>query len=99
MKRIFVAAWSLLLLVGCPMPQTVVRTTDTRPSIAVAGAPPGSTLWVDGRQVGPAPAYALPNALLVEPGTHDVEVRDPAGGVVFRQKVFVESELKTIQVH
>jgi hypothetical protein len=28
-----------------------------------------------------------------------VELRDGAGAVVFRQRVFVESELKTIQVH
>lgn len=99
MKRFLFAALALLSLAGCPMPQTVVRSVDTRPSIAVAGAPAGSVLWVDGKQVGPAPAYALPNTLLLEPGAHEVEIRDPAGGVIFRQRIFVESELKTIQVH
>ncbi len=90
----------LALLAACPMPQTVVRTVDTRPSLAVVGAPPGSVLFVDGQRVGDAGAYGgQPNVLTVEPGSHDVEVRDAAGAVVYRQRIFVESELKTIQVH
>jgi hypothetical protein len=100
MRRLLLGLQAAVLLAGCPMPQTVVRTPDTRPSIAVAGAPAGSMLFVDGQLVGDAPAYSgQPNVLLVEPGTHDIEVRDRAGNVLFRQKVFVESELKTVQVH
>ncbi len=99
LKRL-VALPAALWLAACPMPQTVVRTADTRPSIAVVGAPPGSVLFVDGQRVGEAAAYAgQPNVLIVEPGSHEVDVRDAAGTVLFRQRVFVESELKTIRVH
>jgi hypothetical protein len=36
--------------------------------------------------------------LVIEAGTHQVDVRDKAGRVLFEQTVFVESETKTIQV-
>jgi hypothetical protein len=89
-----------VLALACAMPQTVVRTPDTRPSLAVAGAPAGAVLFVDGEPAGAASAYdGHPTVLLVEPGSHEVDVRDGAGNVLHRQKVFVESELKTIQVH
>ncbi len=94
--------WLLLVvgLFGCAMPSTTVRTTDTRPSLAIVGAPAGATLFVDGQEVGPAQQYGgNPTVLRVEPGTHEVEIRGAKGGAVFRQRVFVESELKTIQVH
>jgi len=87
-------------IAACAMPSTTVRTTDTRPSLAVEGAPRGSRLFVDGNSVGDAGAYdGQPAVLLVEPGTHVVDVRDTSGKVLFRQTVFVESETKTIQVH
>jgi uncharacterized lipoprotein YajG len=100
MRKICFVLQGLLLLAGCAMPQTVVRTVDNRPSIAVQGAPRGTVLFVDGQGVGEAAAFdGDPTVLRVEPGTHEVDVRDAAGNVLFRQKVFVESELKTIQVH
>lgn len=89
-----------LALAGCVGPTTTVRTVDTRPAIAVVGAGPGLTLYVDGARVGDPAAYdGNPNVLRVEPGTHELELRDAAGGVVFRQRVFVEGELKTVKVH
>jgi hypothetical protein len=89
-----------LATAACAMPSTTVRTTDSRPSLAVEGAPRGSQLFVDGNPVGDAGAYdGRPAVLLVEPGTHVVDVRDGSGRVIFRQTVFVESETKTIQVH
>jgi hypothetical protein len=100
MRKITVALFALALATACPPPTTVVRTPDTRPSIAIAGAPEGSLLLVDGQPVGPAPAYSgQPNVLLLEPGVHDVEIQSSSGVSIFRQKVFVESELKTIRVH
>jgi hypothetical protein len=100
MRKIAIALFALTLATACPPPTTVVRTPDTRPSIAIAGAPDGSLLFVDGQQVGPAPAYSgQPNVLLLEPGVHDIEVRSPEGASIFQQKVFVESELKTVRVH
>src|SRR5574341_956822 len=45
------------------------------------------------------PALAgQPNVLIVEPGSHEVDIRDAAGSVLFRQRVFVEGEIKTIRV-
>lgn len=88
-----------LSIAACAMPSTTVRTPDSRPSLAVAGAPPGSQLFVDGNAVGEAAAYdGQPRVLLVEPGTHQVDVRDASGRVLFQQTVFVESETKTVQV-
>ncbi len=98
MRRLALAA--TLALAACVGPTTVVRTVDTRPAIAIAGAPGGTVLYVDGAAVGDPNAYdGQPNSLRVEPGTHQVELRDHRGGVVFSQRVFVESELKTVQVH
>ncbi len=94
------AATALLALAACAGPTTVLRTVDTRPALAIAGAPGGAQLFVDGAPVGEADRYdGNPDILRVEPGTHDVEIRDRSGAVLFRQRVFVESELKTIQVH
>jgi len=98
MKRLFAAA--VIAIAACAMPSTTVRTTDSRPSLAIEGAPSGSRLFVDGNTIGDARAYnGRPAVLLVEPGTHLVEVQDSSGRVVFRQTVFVESETKTIQVY
>jgi hypothetical protein len=98
MKRLLAAL--ALSIAACAMPSTTVRTTDTRPSLAVEGAPRGSQLFVDGNSVGDARTYdGRPAVLVVEPGTHVVDVRDTSGKVIFRQTVFVESETKTIQVH
>jgi hypothetical protein len=88
------------VLAACAMPSTTVRTSDTRPALAIANAPGGALLFVDRQAVGEANAFdGHPNTLRVEPGTHELEIRDPAGKVIFRQRVFVESELKTVEVH
>jgi hypothetical protein len=98
MRNLTLAA--ALALAACAGPTTTLKTVDTRPALAISGAAGGLTLFVDGAPVGDPRSYdGNPNILRVEPGTHDVELRDGAGAVVFRQRVFVESELKTIQVH
>jgi len=57
------------LLVACAMPSTTVRTPDNRPSLVIAGAPPGSQLFIDGNAMGKAAAYdGQPQVLVVEPG-------------------------------
>jgi hypothetical protein len=95
-----VALCIAVALAACVGPTTVVRTVDTRPGIAVAGAPGGTILYVDGAAVGDPSNYdGQPNILRVEPGTHHVEIRDARGAVIFSQRVFVESELKTVRVH
>ncbi len=98
MRKLFAVA-VLALAAACVGPTTVVRTVDTRPALAISGAPGGTVLYVDGVLVGdPGSFDGRPNILRVEPGTHDVEIRDGAR-VIFAQRVFVESELKTLEVH
>ena len=98
--RTLVAAFLAAALAACAGPTTVVRTVDTRPAIAISGAPSGTELFVDGAPVGDPASYdGRPNVLRVEPGTHAVELRDRSGRVVFSERVFVESELKTVVVH
>jgi uncharacterized lipoprotein YajG len=100
MNKFLVMLVTLLLLAACSMPTTTVRTTDTRPGIAIDGAPDGAILYVDGHQIGEANKYdGQPNVLVVEPGTHTVVVKGADGAPLFDRKIYVESELKTIKVH
>jgi len=100
MNKYLVMLFALLLLAACSMPNTTVRTTDTRPGIAIDGAPDGAILYVDGQRVGEANKYdGQPNVLVVEPGTHTVVVKGADGAPLIDRKIYVESELKTIKVH
>jgi hypothetical protein len=97
--RTLIAAVALVVTVACAGPTTVVRTVDTRPAIAVIGAPAGAVLFLDGVAMGdPASFDGNPGVLRVEPGTHQIEIR-VGGQTAFTEKVFVESELKTVRVH
>lgn len=88
-----------LVVTACAMPVTQVRTIEPNPSIIVQGAPMDAILLVDGINMGAANAYnGQPNALKVIPGTHTVSVVSSGGGTILTQKVFVESETKTINV-
>jgi hypothetical protein len=88
-----------LLLLACAEPITVTRAVDNRPKLQVLGAPKGAVLFLDGKAVGEAAAYAgTPGVLLVEPGTHIVEVR-LGETLLLSQKVYLGGgEQKTLQV-
>jgi len=89
-----------ILLSACAMPSTTVRTTDTRPGLSFVGAPAGATVYVDGILAGPAEQFdGQPGVLTVEPGSHQVVVKAPDGSVLMERKVFLESEIRSIQVH
>jgi hypothetical protein len=89
----------LLSAAACAMPSTVVQTPETRPSLAIEGAPAGAILFLDGVQVGEANRYdGQPGVLRVDPGTHTVTIRGGDGSDLLEQKIFVESERKTIKV-
>jgi hypothetical protein len=82
------------------MPSTTVRTTDTRPSLAFEGAPEGAKVYLDGLLMGEAEKYdGQPGMLVVEPGTHNIVVKGHDGSILLEQRVYVESEIKTIKVH
>jgi hypothetical protein len=86
------------LLCGCSLPVTTVSTIDDRPALAFKGAPEGAVLFVDGLNVGSAAEYnGNPKILNVQPGTHTLRIT-ANGGVLYEQRVFVESSLKTITV-
>ncbi|MEI7703471.1 MAG: hypothetical protein WCK73_02615 [Deltaproteobacteria bacterium] len=100
MKKLLLVIPFGIYLAACSAPATTVRSVDTRPAIAILDAAPGAVLVLDGKTIGPAAAYTgSPNVLRLEPGTHDVEIRNPSGQTTFRQTIFVESEIKTIRVH
>ncbi len=78
-----------LVACGIRYPSTNVEISDERPSIGFSGAPSGSQVFVDGIAMGPADKFdGRKQALLVEPGTHLVEVRHN-GGVVLSESVFL----------
>jgi hypothetical protein len=80
------------------MPATTVRSVDSRPSIAIKGASPAAELLVDGLKMGKAQTYnGEPQTLTLAPGTHKITVIEN-GAVIYEQKIFIESELKTITV-
>lgn len=65
----------------------------------VKDAPKGALLFVDGVSMGQADSYSGdPSVLLLEPGTHVIEVK--AGDrLLFSQRIFLGgSELRTISV-
>ena len=78
-----------LLLLACAEPISVTRTLDDRPRLLVQGAPQGALLLVDGKPMGEAATYAgNPGVLLVEPGTHLLEVK-LGESLLLSQKVFL----------
>ena len=87
-------AW---LVAGCSNPIEQVRVVDSRPSIVIEGAPGDSLVVVDGLSMGPANDF-VEKALMLEPGTHFVEIMSD-GLVVFSEKIFVSGAgTKTIKV-
>ena len=87
-----------LSIMGCSMPTTTVRSTDSRPGIAIRGASEDAVLYVDSLNMGKARKYnGEPATLIIEQGTHTIRVVEN-GITVFEQKIFVGSELKTITV-
>lgn len=89
---------AITMLCSCAMPVTTVRTVDDRPTLAIKGAPENATLFIDGLNMGLANAFnGDPAVLTIEPGTHVVRVAVGAT-VIYEQRVFVESSLKTIVV-
>jgi hypothetical protein len=57
MKCLFVII-PMLSMASCVAPTSMVRTIDDRPSLGILAAPAGSSLYVDGINVGVASEYA-----------------------------------------
>lgn len=89
----------LFTLSACSMPFTQVQTVDTSPSLIIQGAPQYSVLFVDGIRIGLANDYnGQPNALKLIPGTHLISIVSASNSEILKQKIFLESETKTISL-
>ncbi len=70
-------------------PNTNVAIADERPTIGFKGAPGGSQVFVDGIAMGAADRFdGHRETLMVEPGTHVVQVRHD-GGVLLSERVYL----------
>ena len=99
MKILLSSAFLMALAVGCAMPRTGTQVVDGRSRMIVKDAPKEALLYVDGVVMGQAGSFdGDPSVLLLEPGTHLVEVK--AGDrLLFSQRVFLGGgELRTISV-
>ena len=100
MKKVIIVflSWRLFspfAVVLCLQPH---RTVDDRPTLALKGAPEGALLYIDGLNMGQAAQYnGEPQVLTIEPGTHSVRVT-LNNEVIYEQRIFVESSLKTITI-
>jgi hypothetical protein len=100
MKKVILFSFLALVLAlcSCTMPTTAVRTVDDRPTLAFKGAPEGALLYIDGLNMGAAGQFnGEPQVLTIEPGTHTVRVT-LNNQVIYEQRIFVESSLKTITI-
>lgn len=83
MGRFLSSILVLAALATACTPAERVETVDDRPSLEVAGAVAGARLFIDGLDMG-----LVDQPLLLEPGTHQVKVVGPKGGI-YTEKVFV----------
>lgn len=92
---VFLLAFSFA---GCAT-TSMVKTVDDRPRISIDGAPATAQLYVDGVLMGDANTYAgRSGALVLEGGTHLIEVID-GQQTVHSQRVYLgDGSFKTISV-
>jgi hypothetical protein len=86
----------LVCLAGCSW----FGANKSRPldptELIVSGAPNGSVVFIDGVQIGSAPAEGThPRVVYVKPGSHVVEVRVGAP-VVYREETYVAAGEKRL---
>jgi hypothetical protein len=89
----------VLIAAGCSSPHATVSTVDARPHLQFSNARSTAILILDGATIGPAAIYdGAGKTLVVERGTHQVEVRD-GGRILFSGPVFLGGEeSKTINL-
>lgn len=99
MKPLLRVLMTLVLVSACSYPTTEVRITDNRPALAIQGASADALLYVDGLAMGLAQQFdGRSQVLLLEPGTHKIEVISQ-GKVVLTEKVFLGGgEVRTLSV-
>lgn len=89
--KILMSIAMTVILAGCALPTSVVKTGASRPALAIQGAPAGATLHVDGLQMGEAAQYdGRARKLMIEEGTHRIEIRQ-GGTVLHVQQIFASA--------
>ena len=89
----------IVLAFGCSNPSGGVRVLDKRPSIVFQNAPTDAIVKVDGLDMGLANNYdGKDKALLVESGTHKIEVVNHSTSVLSEQIFLGSGEMKTFKV-
>ena len=99
MKTLVASALVVGMVLGCVAPRTNTQVVDGRPRVMVKDAPKGAQLFVDGNSMGQADSYdGVPSVLVLEPGTHLVEVKI-GERLLFSQRIFFGGgELRTISI-
>ena len=99
MRLLLVSLAVVITLVNCAYPTTGLRVPDERPSIAIKGAPDDAILHVDGLNMGAASSFVgVSQVLLLEPGTHKIEVKSQ-GKTVLSENIFLGGgEVRTLVV-
>lgn len=98
MKTLFaLTLGAALLVLGCENPRSSVTVPTATPRLAVANAPAGAVLFVDGKAMGEARLYnGDPGVLALETGTHLVEVRQGDKLLLSTKVFFGGAELRTV---
>ena len=100
MKAIWIGLFMLgtILMQGCHYPEAAkIEQKESRPAIGVAGAPAGAVVFVDGLEMGQASKFdGKRHVLLVESGTHLVEVKSADGQVLHSETLFLGSSTTKI---
>lgn len=88
MKRALAAGFGLLLA-GCSYPHSTVSTVDTRPHLAIAGAPVGAQLTIDNVAMGAATDYTPDKRIItLDHGTHHVTVSN-GGKIIYDNDIYL----------
>ena len=70
--RLKLLSVALLSVMTLPL---VAASGDTK--IRVRSGPRGAGLFVDGKYIGPAGRFSVPETYTIEPGSHDISLKDP----------------------
>ncbi len=90
--------WILLTLLAVAFTlSAAAKNKDTNGYIKARGGPTGAGLFVDGKYIGPAGRFTVPEKYAVEPGAHEVRLEDPRFEA-FTTKVTVTAG-KTTKLH
>ena len=66
--------FSVALLAVIALPLTAA---DGDTKIRVRSGPRGAGLFIDGKYIGPAGRFSVPEKYIIEPGSHEITLKDP----------------------